>query len=1032
MSDIDFKKMKVAELKAELNARSIDIPRGAKKAELLAMLMSSVEAEGGAGGDAEQDPEKVNDPEPLQEDQQSLPVEEENESPNEAATEESTSVSNEVVQSDHENYSEEKIPQTADETSSNTDEVASTVAEAGSTVAEASSPSPDQSFADEKMEEENVEEPAVVEEANDCHDEAQENNEMADDIVELEEPGMQDLVDESDNKVEEVKEESMDKTGNNEGDAATDMQQEEKHDNDAADEAMSIEASGLDTSLSKDECEEKQTPAAPKTSEETRSSKSSERSSRHSDRRGGDHHSDRKRRHDDSRSRRDDERFAPPPEEPEEEFDDTLVVMDKYNSSLNMKLHQNRVTLQTLTLESFAFLWASARATYGVKTGKVHFECKISEEHSVRHMPHSTQHRHPVRVGWSDSNTSILIGESEMSFALCSTGKAVTDETSKDFGSGYKEGDVVGCYLDLTNEETVTVTYTKNGESLGAAFTEEKSKFEGKTMFPHISCRNVTVEFNFGQKEEPYFPHPEELNDYQFIGSIPVEERVRGLVGPTAKKDCDVLMLCGLPGCGKSYYASKLCEENPEKFYNVLGAKSIMSNMTVTGLPGMKRDVKLSHANNCLTRIFQIACRKKRHYIIDQTNVFASARRKMRSFEGFNRKAIVIVPTDEDYKSRADKRTKDEGKDIPDYAVIDMKANFSFPEKGDLFEEVEFLELNQADAEKQVSKYREEARKRGPPQEKRFRSNGGSSGPFGGFSGQRSVGRWGGSMGGGNNFDFPKGGSGMGGRMSGGFRGGQQRGGFGNGGNMGNRYMGSNGGGRSNGSRGGGGYGDGRRNSGSFNRGNNYQQGSGGNRSFSGGSSAGGRGAGYGGNRNGPAASHRSNNSRQSGGGYNQSRQNNSSMSGSRNHSRSRSSSQTAPHRSSFNQNNQQQAAVTNRTSFDYHRAYQQQTAQIAAAAAAQQQQQQQQQAAVAAAAVAAVPQQAAAPQAAAAAQTQPQAYSQAYTAQGQNDYSQQWAQYYQHQAAVQQQQQQQAAAVAAAAQYQSYYAYQQAFSGQK
>jgi len=31
-------------------------------------------------------------------------------------------------------------------------------------------------------------------------------------------------------------------------------------------------------------------------------------------------------------------RYAPPPEEPEEEFDDALVVFDKYNSDLNMKV----------------------------------------------------------------------------------------------------------------------------------------------------------------------------------------------------------------------------------------------------------------------------------------------------------------------------------------------------------------------------------------------------------------------------------------------------------------------------------------------------------------------------------------------------------------------------------------------------------------------------------------------------------------------------------------------------------------------
>merc|ERR1739838_1098314 len=148
-----------------------------------------------------------------------------------------------------------------------------------------------------------------------------------------------------------------------------------------------------------------------------------------------DHHSDsRKRRHDDSRSRkREDDKWAPPTEEAEEEFDDNLVVMDKYNSSLNIKLHQKRYTVQTLTPESFAYLWGSARATHGVSSGKICYECKVVEEHSVRHMPNSLQHRHVARIGWSYNKTPLLLGESEMSYAFCSsTSKTVSNKETKD------------------------------------------------------------------------------------------------------------------------------------------------------------------------------------------------------------------------------------------------------------------------------------------------------------------------------------------------------------------------------------------------------------------------------------------------------------------------------------------------------------------------------------------------------------------------------------------------------------------------
>lgn len=46
----------------------------------------------------------------------------------------------------------------------------------------------------------------------------------------------------------------------------------------------------------------------------------------------------------------------------------------------------------------------------------------------------------------------------------------------------------------------------------------------------------------------------------------------------------------------------------------------------------------------------------------------------MRPFAGFQRKAIVIVPTEEEFKTRFDKRTAEEGEELPEMAMLEMKG----------------------------------------------------------------------------------------------------------------------------------------------------------------------------------------------------------------------------------------------------------------------------------------------------------------------------------------------------------------------
>uniref|UniRef100_A0A674BX06 Heterogeneous nuclear ribonucleoprotein U-like protein 1 n=1 Tax=Salmo trutta TaxID=8032 RepID=A0A674BX06_SALTR len=413
----------------------------------------------------------------------------------------------------------------------------------------------------------------------------------------------------------------------------------------------------------------------------------------------------------------------PPAEEEEEDFDDTLVAIDTYNCDLHFKVSRDRYSGYPLTIEGFAYLWSGARASYGVNKGRVCFEMKINEEISVKHLPSSEPDPHVVRIGWSLDTCNTQLGEEPFSYGYGGTGKKSSKCKFEDYGEKFGENDVLGCYIDFDSGEEVEMAFSKNGKWLDVAFRVSREELAERPLFPHVLVKNCAIEFNFGQKEEPFFPLPE---GYTFIQDVPLENRMRGTVGPAIKADCELLMMVGLPASGKTTWALKHAEEHPAKNYNILGTNAIMEKMKVMGLRRQKNysgrwDVLIQQATQCLNRLIQIAARKKRNYILDQTNVYGSAqRRKMRPFEGFQRKAIVICPTDEDLKERTLKRTDEEGKDVPDHAVFEMKANFVLPEAGEFLDNVTFIELQREQADTLVKQYNEEGRKAGPPPDKRF------------------------------------------------------------------------------------------------------------------------------------------------------------------------------------------------------------------------------------------------------------------------------------------------------------------------
>ncbi|XP_023801444.1 heterogeneous nuclear ribonucleoprotein U-like protein 1 [Cyanistes caeruleus] len=408
----------------------------------------------------------------------------------------------------------------------------------------------------------------------------------------------------------------------------------------------------------------------------------------------------------------------PPAEEEEEDFDDSLVAVDTYNCDLHFKVARDRYGGHPLTIEGFAYLWSGARATYGVRQGRVCLSPQVMEEISVQHLPSSEPDPHVVRVGWSLDSCSTQLGEEPFSYGYGGTGRKSTDAKFQSYGETFGESDVIACLADFEAGEEVELSFLKNGRWQGVAFRVRKDALAGRPLFPHVLVKNCAVEFNFGQRPEPLRPLPP---GFTLIQHLPLGQRLRGTRGPSSKAECEMLMMVGLPAAGKTTWAVKHAAANPGKKYNILGTNAIMDKMRVMGLRRQRNyagrwDVLIQQATQCLNRLIQIAARKRRNYILDQTNVYGSAqRRKMRPFQGFQRKAIVICPTDQELRERTVRRTDEEGKDVPDHAVLEMKANFTLPEAGEFLEAVQFVELPRAEAAALVRRYNREGRSRTGP-----------------------------------------------------------------------------------------------------------------------------------------------------------------------------------------------------------------------------------------------------------------------------------------------------------------------------
>eukprot|EP00250_Pteridium_aquilinum_P003933 c14196_g1_i1 orf=194-2332(+) len=400
-----------------------------------------------------------------------------------------------------------------------------------------------------------------------------------------------------------------------------------------------------------------------------------------------------------------------------EPFTSPKPALNRDDCNLDFTVDSDGITGHDLHNEGFAYCWSGARANIGIKGGKYCFGCRVIENQAVSMEDTAKDQQNVCRVGLSRGDDDVgSLGETVNSFGYGGTGKFSHNGSFTSYGGRFGVGDTVVCAVDLENPSRAKISFAKNGKWLGVGMEFDAGpkgldvigakNFE-KAIFPHVLLKNVKVRImlSIDHGLEP-------LEGFKAWDSAVDDGNAVG--GPKAVEgsNCEVIMMVGLPGSGKTTWAERWVREHPEKRYMLLGTNLALDQMKVPGLMrkrnyGERFERLMDRASKIFNQLMSTASRTSRNFIIDQTNVYRNARvRKLKPFRNFRKVAVVVFPNPEELKWRTRARARDMGKEVPEEAFNEMLANFVLPTSKEMrnsvepFDEVRFIELQRDDAER--------------------------------------------------------------------------------------------------------------------------------------------------------------------------------------------------------------------------------------------------------------------------------------------------------------------------------------------
>lgn len=391
------------------------------------------------------------------------------------------------------------------------------------------------------------------------------------------------------------------------------------------------------------------------------------------------------------------------------EKDPNIVTIDPHNSHLHFEIESDGASGHPRFWAQFPLLWSGCKLSHGVQQNRVGFEVRLERKLLALQSQEDVDVDYGLRVGWSVDNASLVLGEDHLSFAYDGHGKKVCLGKEADYGEVLSVGDIIGCYASFSTDGAVDLSFHKNGLFLGIAFSLDASVLHGQPLFPHVLCKSCSVRFLLDPTSPPWYPLPP--------GFTPLTALTEGLKShafpvPRSIMQCEVLMMVGLPGSGKTHWAKNHMNQHPEKHYRLLGIDEVLGCMITSG----QRDNKLKQASQCLTEVIKLAAKSPDNYILDQCNTLFSARQyKLQLFTGFRRKVIIIFPSKEEWHRRLSEHQTREGEQIPPSALLKQQASCTLPEQDNFLEELQYVELPEQQAQTILQEYKDETRRLLPP-----------------------------------------------------------------------------------------------------------------------------------------------------------------------------------------------------------------------------------------------------------------------------------------------------------------------------